>query len=42
VNNVHGIIVAKTRREKNLYLFDVNVRMEMWMCQRICAWAPKT
>jgi len=29
VNNVHGIIVAKTRREKNLYLFDVNVRMEM-------------
>ncbi len=26
VNNVHGTIVAKAQREKNLYLLNVNVR----------------
>jgi hypothetical protein len=24
-NNVHGIIVAEAHREKNLYLFNINV-----------------
>jgi hypothetical protein len=28
VNNVHGTIVAQARREKNLYLLNVNVRKE--------------
>jgi hypothetical protein len=28
VNNVHGTIMTKTQREKNLYLFNVNVRKE--------------
>jgi hypothetical protein len=28
VNNAHGIVVAEARREKNLYLFNVNVRKE--------------
>ncbi len=28
VNNVHGTIVANARREKNLYLLNVNVRKE--------------
>jgi len=28
VNNVHGTIVAEARKEKNLYLLDVNVRKE--------------
>ncbi len=28
MNNVHGIIVVQARREKNLYLFNINVRME--------------
>jgi hypothetical protein len=27
-NNVHGIVVAKACREKNLYFFNVNVRKE--------------
>ncbi len=26
VNNAHGTVVAEARREKNLYLFNVNVR----------------
>jgi hypothetical protein len=26
VNNVHGTIVVKAQREKNLYLLNVNVR----------------
>ncbi len=26
MNNAHGIIVAEARREKNFYLFNVNVR----------------
>jgi hypothetical protein len=25
VNNVHGIVVAEARREKNLYLLNINV-----------------
>ncbi len=25
VNNVHGIVMAEARREKNLYLLNVNV-----------------
>jgi hypothetical protein len=29
VNNVHGAIVAETQREKNLYLFNVNVQKEI-------------
>jgi hypothetical protein len=28
VNNAHGTVMAKARREKNLYLLDVNVRKE--------------
>jgi hypothetical protein len=28
VNNVHGTVVAQARREKNLYLLNVNVRKE--------------
>jgi hypothetical protein len=28
VNNVHGIVVAEARREKNLYLFNINVQKE--------------
>ncbi len=28
VNNAHGIVVAEARREKNLYLLNVNVRKE--------------
>jgi hypothetical protein len=28
VNTAHGTVVAKARREKNLYLFNVNVRKE--------------
>jgi hypothetical protein len=28
VNNVHGIVVAKACREKNLYLPNINVRNE--------------
>ncbi len=28
VNNVHGIFMAKTCGEKNLYLFNINVRKE--------------
>jgi hypothetical protein len=28
VHNVHGTVVAQARREKNLYLLDVNVRKE--------------
>jgi hypothetical protein len=28
VNNVHGIVVAKAQRDKNLYLFNINVRKE--------------
>jgi cyclopropane fatty-acyl-phospholipid synthase-like methyltransferase len=28
VNNVHGTVVAKTQREKNLYLFNINVWKE--------------
>jgi hypothetical protein len=28
VNNVHGTFVAKTQREKNLYLFNINVQKE--------------
>jgi hypothetical protein len=28
VNNVHGSVVSKARREKNLYLFNINVRKE--------------
>jgi len=27
-NNVHGIVVAEARKEKNLYLFNINVRKE--------------
>jgi hypothetical protein len=28
VNNVHGIVVTKARREKNLYFLNINVRKE--------------
>jgi hypothetical protein len=28
VNNAHGTVVAEARREKNLYLLNVNVRKE--------------
>jgi hypothetical protein len=28
VNNAHGTVVVEARREKNLYLFNVNVRKE--------------
>jgi hypothetical protein len=28
VNNVHGIVVAESRREKNLYLLNINVKKE--------------
>ncbi len=28
VNSVHGTVVAQPRREKNLYLLNVNVRKE--------------
>jgi hypothetical protein len=28
VNNAHGIVVAEARKEKNLYLLNVNVRKE--------------
>jgi hypothetical protein len=28
VNNVHGVIVAESWREKNLYLFNINVWKE--------------
>jgi hypothetical protein len=28
VNNVHGTIVTETQREKNVYIFNVNVRKE--------------
>ncbi len=28
VNNVHGIVVAQARREKNLYLLNINVQKE--------------
>jgi hypothetical protein len=28
VNNVHGTVVAKAQRDKNLYLFNINVRKE--------------
>ncbi len=28
VNNVHGIVVAQTRKEKNLYLLNINVQKE--------------
>jgi hypothetical protein len=29
VNNVHGAIMVETQREKNLYLFNVNVQKEI-------------
>jgi hypothetical protein len=37
VNNAHGTVVAQTRKEKNLYLFNVNVRKEsrMWQSLRM-------
>jgi len=28
VNNVHGTVVVEARREKNLYLFNINVQKE--------------
>ncbi len=28
VNNVHGTLMAETRREKNLYLLNINVQKE--------------
>ncbi len=28
VNNVHGIVMAQARREKNLYFLNINVRKE--------------
>jgi hypothetical protein len=28
VNNVHGMIVVKLQRERNLYLFNINVPKE--------------
>jgi hypothetical protein len=28
VNNVHGIIMAEACRERNLYLFNINVQKE--------------
>ncbi len=28
VNNVHGTVVVETRKEKNFYLFNVNIRKE--------------